>query len=184
MDGLRESLSIALTLPPNSKPLPLSYLHSIKKTKKPQEAELPIPVPDPILQYYMDRSGWTKPEFLLGRKTDHLEGQGASSKLRSALRTTLNIPDSVLDQKGPLPQISVASAIPYLHDACSPHVVHADIKPSNVLLDDDLNCKLCDFGSASVRFSTAVAPRKNDVYNFEVVVLELIIGIEAFCPAT
>ncbi|XP_042051362.1 salt tolerance receptor-like cytoplasmic kinase 1 [Salvia splendens] len=78
----------------------------------------------------------------------------------------------------------LASAIVYLYDACSPHVVHANIKPSNVLLNDDLNCKLCNFGSASVGFSAAVAPGKNDVYSFRVVVLELITGIEAFCPAT
>ncbi|XP_042048076.1 salt tolerance receptor-like cytoplasmic kinase 1, partial [Salvia splendens] len=78
----------------------------------------------------------------------------------------------------------LASAIAYLHDACSPHVVHAHIKPSNVLLDDDLNCKLCDFGSASVGFSAAVAPGRNDVYSFGVVVLELITGIEAFYPST
>ncbi|KAG6397073.1 hypothetical protein SASPL_143234 [Salvia splendens] len=78
----------------------------------------------------------------------------------------------------------LASAIGYLHDVCSPHVVHADIKPSNVLLDDNLNCKLCDFRSASVGFSAAVAPGKNDVYSFGVVVLKLITVIEVFCPAT
>ncbi|XP_042008895.1 probable receptor-like protein kinase At4g10390 [Salvia splendens] len=36
----------------------------------------------------------------------------------------------------------LASAIAHLHDTCAPHIVHADVKPSNVLLDGDLNCKL------------------------------------------
>ncbi|KAL1568837.1 non-specific serine/threonine protein kinase [Salvia divinorum] len=107
----------------------------------------------------------------------------------------------------------LASAIAYLHETCAPHIVHADVKPSNVLLDGDLNCKLCDFGSARVGFSSAVAApgkrrsattmitgspgytdplylrtglvsKKNDVYSFGVVLLELITGIEAFSPAT
>ncbi|KAH6792595.1 hypothetical protein C2S52_003072 [Perilla frutescens var. hirtella] len=110
----------------------------------------------------------------------------------------------------------LAEAIAYLHESCSPHIVHGDIKPSNILLDADLNCKLCDFGSAKMGFSSTVVPtpqnsssrkrrmmitgspgyadplylrsglasKKNDVYSFGVVVLELITGVEAFCPTS
>ncbi|KAL0287363.1 UNVERIFIED_CONTAM: Salt tolerance receptor-like cytoplasmic kinase [Sesamum angustifolium] len=100
----------------------------------------------------------------------------------------------------------LAQAIAYLHRNC---IVHGDIKASNILLDDDLNCKLCDFGSAKMGLSstvaalqdsnsrmmvgspgytdplylkTGLASYKNDVYSFGVVVLELITGMEAFSP--
>lgn len=101
----------------------------------------------------------------------------------------------------------LAKAIEYLHEKCTLHIVHGDIKSSNILLDDHLNCKLCDFGSAKMGFSSTVLPRssmrqelmmgspgymdphylrtgiaskKNDVYSFGVIVLELMTGIEAF----
>ncbi|XVF04358.1 hypothetical protein REPUB_Repub05bG0075600 [Reevesia pubescens] len=42
----------------------------------------------------------------------------------------------------------VASAITYLHEEWLEVIIHRDIKASNVLLDDDLNGKLGDFGLA------------------------------------
>jgi serine/threonine protein kinase len=37
----------------------------------------------------------------------------------------------------------------YLHEACSPPVLHKNIKSANILLDTDLNPRLSDYGLAS-----------------------------------
>ncbi|XP_009762542.1 probable receptor-like protein kinase At1g33260 [Nicotiana sylvestris] len=100
----------------------------------------------------------------------------------------------------------LAKAIEYLHDKCTLPIVHGDIKASNVLLDKKFNCKLCDFGSAKMGFSstilppnsstnrmmlgspgytdphylrTGIASKKNDIYSFGIIILELISGFEA-----
>lgn len=109
----------------------------------------------------------------------------------------------------------LAEAIKYLHHKCPLPVVHGDIKASNILLDQKLNCKLCDFGSAKMGFSstvltpfscaspragrtmlgspgytdphnlrTGVTSKKNDIYSFGVLVLELITGMEALSSKT
>ncbi|KAG5527688.1 hypothetical protein RHGRI_028579 [Rhododendron griersonianum] len=44
--------------------------------------------------------------------------------------------------------LDIARALAYLHDQCVPRVLHRDVKPSNILLDDDYNAYLSDFGLA------------------------------------
>jgi serine/threonine protein kinase len=38
----------------------------------------------------------------------------------------------------------------YLHEAIEPKVVHRDIKASNILIDEEFNGKLSDFGLAKL----------------------------------
>lgn len=38
----------------------------------------------------------------------------------------------------------------YLHEAIEPKVVHRDIKSSNILMDDNFDAKLSDFGLAKL----------------------------------
>lgn len=55
--------------------------------------------------------------------------------------------------------IDVASAIDYLHNDCDPPLVHCDLKPGNVLLNNDMVAHVGDFGLA--RF-LPVNPSGND----------------------
>lgn len=44
----------------------------------------------------------------------------------------------------------VARALAYLHFGCSPRIIHRDVSSSNVLLDDNYDPYLSDFGLAKL----------------------------------
>ncbi|KDP32996.1 hypothetical protein JCGZ_13027 [Jatropha curcas] len=46
--------------------------------------------------------------------------------------------------------IGIARGLEYLHQGCNTRIVHFDIKPQNVLLDDDFCPKISDFGLAKL----------------------------------
>ncbi|KAE8709941.1 Kinase protein with adenine nucleotide alpha hydrolases-like domain, putative isoform 5 [Hibiscus syriacus] len=104
--------------------------------------------------------------------------------------------------------VGLAEALDYLHNGCEQPVIHRDVKSSNILLSDDFDPQLSDFGLASRVSSSAshttsmdvagtfgyLAPEylmhgkmsdKIDVYAFGIVLLELLSGkkpIDDNCP--
>ncbi|KAL5707875.1 hypothetical protein ACHQM5_018728 [Ranunculus cassubicifolius] len=100
--------------------------------------------------------------------------------------------------------LGTAKGITYLHEECRDCIVHCDIKPENILLDDNFNAKVSDFGLAKLihskdnRYRTLTSVRgtrgylapewlanlpitsKSDVYSYGMVLLEIISGRRNF----
>uniref|UniRef100_A0A2P2KA51 non-specific serine/threonine protein kinase n=4 Tax=Rhizophora mucronata TaxID=61149 RepID=A0A2P2KA51_RHIMU len=97
--------------------------------------------------------------------------------------------------------VGIAHGIAYLHNGCETRILHLDIKPHNVLLDQNFNPKISDFGlakaysrSRSAVTMTAVrgtigyiapelfmrnignASHKSDVYSYGMLLLEMVGG--------
>ncbi|CAA3022999.1 receptor kinase At3g47110 [Olea europaea subsp. europaea] len=99
--------------------------------------------------------------------------------------------------------IDVASALDYLHTYYHTPIVHCDLKPSNILLDEDLTAHVGDFGLAKFLLKGSENPKRctmsselkgsigyipleygsgcevsslGDVYSFGIVLLELFVG--------
>ncbi|KAK3425891.1 hypothetical protein EUGRSUZ_F02107 [Eucalyptus grandis] len=95
--------------------------------------------------------------------------------------------------------IGIACGLEYLHRGCNTRILHFDIKPQNILLDQDFIPKISDFGLAKIchgkdsAISTLgmrgtvgfIAPEllfrslgrishKSDVYSYEMLVLEMV----------
>ncbi|KAK9098732.1 hypothetical protein Syun_025777 [Stephania yunnanensis] len=101
--------------------------------------------------------------------------------------------------------LGTAKGLAYLHEDCDVKIIHCDIKPENVLLDDNYHAKVSDFGLAKLMnkeqshvFTTLrgtrgyLAPEwitnyaiseKSDVYSFGMVLLEIIGGRKNYDPA-
>lgn len=101
--------------------------------------------------------------------------------------------------------LGTAKALAYLHEDCNEKIIHCDIKPENILLNDESQTKVSDFGLAKLMsreqsqavvsnmrgtrgymapewLTHAPISHKIDVYSYGMVLLEIVAGRKNFSP--
>ncbi|CAN7118165.1 unnamed protein product [Brassica rapa subsp. narinosa] len=98
--------------------------------------------------------------------------------------------------------LGAARGLAYLHDQCEQKIIHRDVKAANILLDEEFEAVVGDFGLAKLMnyndshvttavrgtighiapeyLSTGKSSEKTDVFGYGVMLLELITGQKAF----
>ncbi|KAG0491795.1 hypothetical protein HPP92_005193 [Vanilla planifolia] len=100
--------------------------------------------------------------------------------------------------------IDIAKGLSYLHEECQHRIAHLDIKPQNILLDENFHAKVADFGMSKLidrdesqvmtrmrgtpgylapEWLTSVITEKVDVYSFGVLLMEIMCGRMNLEPA-